>query len=62
MNAHSRFPAGRTPQATSAMLANQGRADESWLGFGSTSVMRWVLFHIGWHKGRVCGEDHALLT
>ena len=34
MNAHSRFPAGRTPQATSAMLANQGRADESWLGFG----------------------------
>ena len=62
VNAHSRFPARRTPQATSAMPENQVRSNESWLGFGSISVMRWVLFHIGLHKGRVRPGVHALLT
>jgi len=41
---------------------NQGRAYESRVKSGSISVMRWALFHMGWHKRRVCCTIHALLT
>ena len=45
-----------------SILRNQGRAYESRVGSGSISVMRWALFHMGWHKRRVCSPIHAFLT